>query len=52
MGLAQRYGGVIPEPFGSQCNEKEDKNIGNINDWWDAFCYTFLDFVEYIDLKR
>ena len=27
MGLAQRYGGVIPEPFGSQCNEKEDKNI-------------------------
>ena len=30
----------------------EDKNIGNINDWWDAFCYTWLDFVEYIDLKR
>lgn len=30
----------------------EDKNIGNINDWWDCFCYTWLDFVEYIDLKR
>ena len=30
----------------------EDKNIGNINDWWDAFCYTMLDFIEYIDLGR
>lgn len=30
----------------------EDKNIGNINDWWDGFCYTWLDFVEYIDLDR
>ena len=30
----------------------EDKNIGNCNDWWDAFCYTMLDFVEYIDLDR
>ena len=30
----------------------EDKNIGNINDWWDAFCYTLLDFIEYIDLDR
>lgn len=30
----------------------EDKNIGNCNDWWDAFCYCWLDFVEYIDLKR
>lgn len=30
----------------------EDKNIGNINDWYDAFCYCFLDFVEYIDLER
>lgn len=30
----------------------EDKNIGNVNDWWDGFCYTWLDFVEYIDLKR
>lgn len=30
----------------------EDKNIGNVNDWWDAFCYTWLDFVEYIDLDR
>ena len=30
----------------------EDKNTGNINDWWDSFCYTWLDFVEYIDLGR
>ena len=30
----------------------EDKNIGNCNDWWDAFCYCLLDFVEYIDLDR
>lgn len=33
-------------------NEPEDKNIGNINDWWDCFCYTWLDFVEYVDLDR
>lgn len=30
----------------------EDKNIGNCNDWWDAFCYCLLDFMEYIDLDR
>ena len=30
----------------------EDKNIGNINDWWDSFCYTWINFVEYIDLGR
>ena len=30
----------------------EDKNIGNCNDWYDALCYTFLDFIEYIDLRR
>ncbi len=30
----------------------EDKNIGNVNDWWDAFCYTLLDFIEFIDLDR
>ena len=30
----------------------EDKNLGNINDWYDADCYCFLDFVEYIDLER
>lgn len=33
-------------------DKPEDKNIGNINDWWDAFCYTWLDFVECIDLDR
>lgn len=30
----------------------EDKNIGNCNDWWDAFCYTLLTFIKYIDLDR
>lgn len=30
----------------------EDLNIGNCNDWWDAECYTWLDYVEYIDLDR
>ena len=30
----------------------EDKNIENVNDWWDALCYTILDFIEYIDLMR
>lgn len=30
----------------------EDKNIGNCNDWWDCFCYTLLDFIEFIDLNR
>lgn len=30
----------------------EDKNIGNCNDRWDSFCYTFLDFVEYIDYQK
>ena len=30
----------------------EDLNINNCNDWWDAFCYTLLDFVEYIELDR
>lgn len=33
-------------------NIPEDKNIGNCNDWWDALCYTMLDFIEYIDLDR
>lgn len=30
----------------------EDKNLGNINDWYDAMNYCFLDFIEYIDLNR
>jgi len=30
----------------------EDKNIGNVNDWWDAIMYTMLDFIEAIDLNR
>jgi len=30
----------------------EDKNIGNVNDWWDAIMYTMLDFIEAIDLNK
>lgn len=30
----------------------EDKNIGNINDIYDSFCYCWLDFVEYVDQAR
>ena len=33
-------------------NIPEDKNIGNCNDWWDAECYTWLDYVEFVDLDR
>lgn len=33
-------------------NIPEDKNIGNCNDWWDAFNYCLLDFIKYIDLAR
>ena len=33
-------------------NIPEDKNVGNCNDWWDAFCYCLLDFIEDIDLVR
>lgn len=33
-------------------DKPEDKNIGNCNDWWDAFCYCLLNFVEFIDLDR
>ena len=33
-------------------NIPEDKNIGNCNDWWDALCYTMLNFIQYIDLDR
>lgn len=33
-------------------NRPEDKNIGNINDIYDSFCYCWLDFVEYIDRER
>ncbi len=33
-------------------NQPEDKNIGNCNDWWDACCYTMLDFEQYIILDR
>ena len=32
-------------------DEPEDKNIGNINDVYDAFCYSWLDFAAYIDRR-
>lgn len=30
----------------------EDRNIGNINDVYDSFCYSWLTFVDYIDRGR
>ncbi len=33
-------------------DEPEDKNEGNCNDRYDAFMYTLLDFIEFIDLGR
>lgn len=33
-------------------DQPEDKNIGNVNDRWDSSCYTWIDVVEWIDLKR
>ena len=30
----------------------EDKNIGNVNDWWDCLNYTMLDFIEFIDMDK
>lgn len=32
-------------------DQPEDKNIGNINDRWDAFCYSWLEYVQYIDRR-
>lgn len=37
---------------GDHPDRPEDKNIDNCNDWWDSFCYTLLDFMEFIDLDR
>jgi PBSX family phage terminase large subunit len=28
----------------------EDKNLENINDWYDAFCYSWLTYTKYIEL--
>lgn len=33
-------------------NIPEDKNIGNINDRYDAYCYSFITFIPYIGLRR
>lgn len=33
----------------NQPNIPEDKNINNINDWWDALMYTMLDYITAID---
>lgn len=30
----------------------EDKNFGNINDDWDGFCYSWIEYTEAIDLNR
>jgi len=30
----------------------EDENKGNINDIYDSFCYSWIDFVEYIDRHK
>lgn len=30
----------------------KDENIGNINDYWDSFCYTFITHSAYIELER
>lgn len=30
----------------------KDENIGNVNDYWDSFCYTFITHTAYIELER
>ena len=30
----------------------EDKNIGNINDVYDAFCYAWITHADFIDRRR
>ena len=30
----------------------KDENIGNINDYWDSFCYSFITHTSYIELER
>lgn len=30
----------------------EDKNLGNINDFWDSFCYSWTTWQEYFDRRR
>lgn len=30
----------------------KDDNVNNINDDWDSFCYTFITYSGYIDLRR
>lgn len=33
-------------------DEPQDINEGNINDYYDAFCYTWITYTKYIDLER
>lgn len=33
-------------------NRPEDKNLGNINDIYDSFCYSWLTYTDYIDRGR
>ena len=35
-----------------QRNRPEDKNLGNINDIYDSFCYSWLTYTDYIDRGR
>lgn len=57
MHISKRCPNVIRTLSNLRWDEKhpnipEDKNLGNVNDWWDATMYTMLDFIEYIDLER
>jgi hypothetical protein len=36
----------------SDPRKPEDKNLGNINDIYDAFCYTYITHTDYIDRGR
>lgn len=54
--LARRCNATIRAISNLRWDEKlpdqpEDKNIGNINDRWDAFCYSWLEFVQFIDRR-
>lgn len=50
VNLRKAIGALVWDP--EKPDIPQDKNIGNCNDWWDAFCYCLLDFIEYIDLEK
>lgn len=35
-----------------QSDRPLDKNVDNINDYWDSFCYTFITHTKYIEAER